>query len=302
LCGIIPPLITPLTDTGNLDLPALARLIDRVIAAGAHGLFLLGSTGEFCSLSRQTRETVVREGCETASGQVPVIVNVSDTSLDESLQLARKAATSGAAAVAICPPYYYAITQADLQRYAINFADRASLPVFLYNIPQNAGVEFEVETVRRLADHPNIIGLKNSNGRLDYAADVVRVKADHPSFSLLVGTEETMMSAMEVGADGGVCGGANMFPSLYVELYNHVVEGRREEAQHVQNLIVRVAQAVYTIGPASTGYLRGLKGAVAYLGVCGDSLAEPLQSLNEEEQRELRSRLIELLPMVGERN
>jgi 4-hydroxy-tetrahydrodipicolinate synthase len=131
---------------------------------------------------------------------------------------------------------------------------------------------------------------------------VVRVKADHPAFSLLVGTEETMMSAMEVGADGGVCGGANMFPSLYVELYNHVVEGRREEAQHVQNLIMRVAQAVYTIGPASTGYLRGLKGAVAYLGVCGGSLAEPLQSLNEEEQRELRSRLIELLPMVGERN
>jgi 4-hydroxy-tetrahydrodipicolinate synthase len=302
LCGIIPPLVTPLTETGNLDSPAFAGLIERVIAAGAHGLFLLGSTGEFCSLSSRMRETVVRAGCETASGRVPVVVNVSDTSLDESLHLARKAASSGAVAVAICPPYYYAITQADLQRYAMKFADRAGLPVFLYNIPQNAGVEFEVETVRRLADHPNIVGLKNSNGRLDYAAGVSRVKTAHPSFSLLVGTEETMMSAMELGADGGVCGGANMFPSLYVELYKCMVEGRREEAEHVQKLIVRVAEAVYTVGSASTGYLRGLKGALAYLGVCSDSLAEPLESLNEEEQRELRSRLVELLPVIGERN
>lgn len=296
--GIVPPLITPLTGPGKFDPQAFQTLIDRVIEGGVHGLFLLGTTGEFCSLSREIRKQVTAEGCRAAAKRVPVIVNVSDTSLEESLQLTSHAANVGAAGVALCPPYYFSVTQQDLLRYAQKFAEAADLPVFLYNIPQNARVEFEVDTVRRLAELPNVAGLKNSNGSLDYTAKVSRVKAQRPGFSLLVGTEEIMLSAIEAGADGSVCGGANMFPALYVKLFDAIETNRRAEAKQIQQLIATIAKEIYSVGPASTSYFRGLKGALAELGVCGEALAEPLTAFDSGEKQELCSRLSKLLPQI----
>jgi 4-hydroxy-tetrahydrodipicolinate synthase len=298
LRGIIPPVVTPLTEAGDLDKAALSQLVERVVAGGVHGLFLLGTTGEFCSLGSETLRSVIDEGCAATAGRVPVIVNVSDTSLEESVKLARYAARAGAAAVAICPPFYYPVTQDDLARYAEKFSQRVELPVFLYNIPQNASLEFAMETVHRLSETPNVIGLKNSNGNLDYVAAANRVKAHRPSFSLLVGNEEIMMSAIDTGADGSVCGGANLFPRLYVKLYQALIDGRRSEAGRLQESIVRITETIYTVGPASTSYLRGLKGALAELGVCSASLAEPLQAFDRGEQEELRARLLRLLPEI----
>ncbi|HEY6989743.1 MAG TPA: dihydrodipicolinate synthase family protein [Bryobacteraceae bacterium] len=298
LRGIVPPLVTPLTETGKFDARAYAALIDRVIVAGVHGLFLLGTTGEFCSLSAETRRQVVTEGCQAARGRVPVVVNASDTSFDESLELTRHAARAGAGAVAICPPYYFSVTQEDLFRYAQKFAQAADLPVFLYNIPQNAHVEFEAGTVLRLADLPKIAGVKNSNGNIEYISKLSQVKVGRPGFSLLVGTEEIMMAAIQAGADGSVCGGANMFPALYVKLFEAIDRGRLSQARDMQELVARVAQEIYSVGPAKTSYFRGLKGALAQLGVCGESLAEPLTVFNAEEKQELRLRLNRLLPQL----
>src|SRR4051812_18269502 len=168
LHGIVPPLITPLTSTGEFDGASYAKLIERVIAGGVHGLFVMGSTGEFSSFSSDVRRNIVQESCDAAAKRIPVVVNVSDTCLTDSLQLTDFAGRAGAQAVAICPPFYFSVTQSDLVRYLTTFAERASLPVFLYNIPQNAHHELTVETVERLADVPNIVGLKNSNGSLEY--------------------------------------------------------------------------------------------------------------------------------------
>jgi 4-hydroxy-tetrahydrodipicolinate synthase len=302
LSGVVPPVVTPLVGRASLDEAAFCRLINRLIEGGAHGLFLLGSTGEFCSLNGRTQRAVIDKGCAAAAGRVPVVVNVSHTSLDESVRLAKYAWRAGAGAVAICPPYYFSVTQNDLVRGVTKFARRVPVPVFLYNIPQNAGIEFEIETVRRLAEEPNIVGVKNSNGRLDYLAELKRIKQHRPSFSLLVGTEEIMLSSLTAGADGSVCGGANMFPHLYVSLYRAAVGGNREEAERLQNLVSRVSDAVYKIGPSSTSYFRGLKAALAYLGVCNDLLAEPLERFNEKERQELHERLAPLLPEISERN
>jgi dihydrodipicolinate synthase/N-acetylneuraminate lyase len=296
--GIVPPLITPLTPAGNFDADSFVGLIDRVIAGAVHGLFLLGSTGEFCSLSSSVRQRVIAVGCRAAQNRVPVIVNVSGTSLDDSLQLTAYAAKSGAMGVALCPPYYFSITQADLLRYTQKFAEAAELPVFLYNIPQNARLEFEAETVHRLSSIPNIVGLKNSNGSLAYLAKVIQVKAQRPDFSLLVGTEEITLAAIDAGADGSICGGANMFPALYVKLFDAINTGSRAQAIKIQDLIGRIASQIYTVGPASTSYFRGIKAALAELGVCGETLAEPFSVFNQEEKAELRSRLDRLLTEI----
>ncbi|MBV9034262.1 MAG: dihydrodipicolinate synthase family protein [Acidobacteriaceae bacterium] len=296
LQGVVPPLVTPLTEDSALDRDGLRSVVNHVLAGDVQGLFLLGSTGEFCSLSTDTRRAVIDEGCTAVAGRVPVVINVSDTCLEESIQLAQYAARAGAAAVAICPPYYYSATQLDLVRYASKFAARVEVPVLLYNIPQHAHVEFAPETIIRLAEVSNIVGIKNSNGSLDYLATVKCVKSYRPSFSLLVGNEEIMLSALDAGADGSVCGGANLFPHLYAKLYQTAAGGCRLQAEALQALAVRVAEAIYTIGPAPTAYLRGLKSALAHLGICGSTLAEPLGNFAPEEQEELCSRLRSLLP------
>lgn len=301
LSGVVPPVVTPLMGRASLDDAAFCKLINRLVESGVDGLFLLGSTGEFCSLNGRTQRAVIDKGCAAAHGRVPVIVNVSHTSLDESVRLAKYAWRAGAGAVAICPPYYFSVAQSDLLRSVTKFARRVPIPVFLYNIPQSAGIEFEIETVRRLAEEPNIVGVKNSNGRLDYLSDLKQIKQHRPSFSLLVGTEEIMLSSLAAGADGSVCGGANMFPHLYVSLYRSAMQGAQEEAERLQNLITRVAEAVYRIGPSGTSYFRGLKAALAYLGVCNDLLAEPLERFNDKERQELHERLAPLLPEIPER-
>jgi dihydrodipicolinate synthase/N-acetylneuraminate lyase len=296
LRGIVPPLVTPLTPAGRFDSAAYAKLMERVIAGGVHGLFVMGSTGEFTSFSPEFRRTIVRESCERAGTRIPVVVNVSDTCLESSLDLTGFAARAGAKAVAICPPFYFSVTQGDLVRYLTKFAESSELPVFLYNIPQNAHHELTPETVGRLAEVPNIVGLKNSNGRLDYTSEVVRIKRYRPDFAVLVGTEEILMPGVEAGADGGVPGGANMFPEVFVKLYAATVEGRKPEATTMQEQVVRMAESLYTVGAPQTSYFRGLKAALAELGVCGDTLAEPFGSFSGEEREELRSRLNRLLP------
>lgn len=296
LRGIVPPLVTPLTDAGDFDAASNAKLIDRVIEGGVHGLFVMGSTGEFSSFSSDVRRIIVQESCYAARKRVPVVVNVSDTCLTDSLQFAEFAARAGAQAVAICPPFYFSVTQSDLVRYLTTFAQRAVLPVFLYNIPQNAHHELTVETVERLADVPDIVGLKNSNGSLEYFSNVCRIKTNRPDFAVLVGTEEILMPAIEAGADGSVCGGANMFPALFVKLYEAIAQDRKPQAREMQEQVIRLAEALYTVGAPQTSYFRGLKAALAELGICSERLAEPFGPFSEEERGELRSRLNRLLP------
>lgn len=298
-CGIVPPLVTPLREAASLDAPAFRRVIAHVLRGGVHGIFILGSTGEFAGLTMDVRRAVIDEACSCAAGRVPAIINVSDTCLTESLRLAQHAAHAGASALAICPPYYFPLDQLALIHYIRRFCEQVTLPVLLYNIPQYAHTEFESDTVRLLADLPNIVGLKNSNGSIKYLRAVRRLTAHRPDFSLLVGNEETLLPAMDAGADGGICGGANIFPDLFVLLYEACSEGQRVDAEALQSLVLRIANALYTIGPANSSYVRGLKCTLSMLGVCSDAMAGPLEPFTQEEKLQLAERMQTLLPFIN---
>ncbi|MGH9618382.1 MAG: dihydrodipicolinate synthase family protein [Bryobacteraceae bacterium] len=299
LRGIVPPLVTPLCDGAALDVPALHRVIDRVLAGGVHGVLLLGSTGEFASLTVNVRREMISESCSYIAGRVPVIVNVSSTCLAESLELAEQAARAGAAALSISPPYYFPMHQLELQRYIRRFCDRVTLPVWLYNIPKYAHTPFGTDTVRSLVELPNIVGIKNSSGSIQYLRTIRRVTSHRPEFSLLVGNEETLLPAMDAGAHGGVCGGANVFPGLFVSLYETASNGRHTEAELLQSLIARIGNDIYTVGPASSSYLRGLKYALQSLGVCGDTVAAPFDTFTPPEKSQIDERLQKLLRFLN---
>ena len=192
LSGVIPPMVTPLLETGALDVAGTSRLVEHILSGGVHGLFLLGTTGEATDLPYDIRRELVGRACADVAGRVPVLVGITDTVMDESLRLAEYAAECGADALVAAPPYYFAAGQPELVDYYRNLADRIPLPLFLYNMPAQVKVSISVPTVVELASHRNIIGLKDSSGNIGYFNACRYAMRNNPDFRFFIGPEEAM--------------------------------------------------------------------------------------------------------------
>jgi dihydrodipicolinate synthase/N-acetylneuraminate lyase len=173
-------------------------------------------------------------------------------------------------------------------RYVERFASESPLPIFLYNIPSLTKTAFDPQTVGQAAVFSRIAGLKDSSGDLDYLSSIVRSIGSE--FPVMMGPEEMLMDAMQAGAVGGVCGGANLNPSLFVDLYKMTAAGDLAGAATLQTRVRELSSALYTVGDRSTSYLRGLKSAMAVAGLCSATCALPLAPFSAEEQQMLESR------------
>jgi dihydrodipicolinate synthase/N-acetylneuraminate lyase len=286
--GIIPPIVTPLSGRDTLDTEGLERLVERLVAGGVNGLFILGTTGEGPSLSYQLRREMVSQTCRIVRNRVPVLVGITDTSFVESLALARHGETSGAAAVVLAPPYYLPEAQPELIEYLEHLVPELPLPLFLYNMPALTKVTIEPDTVRRAMDHQQIIGLKDSSGQMIYFHQIIGLLSHRPDWTLLVGPEELLADAVFAGGHGGICGGANLFPELYVALYEaaRVHQTERVRALHAQ--VMRISNSLYRVGRHSSAIIKGIKCGLAHLGVCDDYMAEPFHRFREPERSEVK--------------
>jgi 4-hydroxy-tetrahydrodipicolinate synthase len=289
--GLIPPMATPLATPGRLEASGTERLISHILAADVQGLFILGTTGEGPNLSYRTRRELIELVCRCVGTRVPVLVAITDTSREESLELAQFAAGHGASGLVVAAPYYYPLTQEDLAGYVERLAPDLPLPFFLYNMPSHTKVSYAPETVRRLADLPNLHGLKDSSGSLKYFGQVRAAVSDRPDFALLMGPEELLVDAMHIGGHGGVCGGANLYPQLYTQLYQAAQDGQSAERERLQDLVLRIGRGVYTAGG---NYLCGLKYALSLAGLCSDVMAEPFQPLPEADREQVRQTLLDI--------
>jgi 4-hydroxy-tetrahydrodipicolinate synthase len=294
LCGIIPPLATPLRDEERLDHAGLERLVEHVLAGGVHGLFLLGSTGEGPSLAYDLRRELVERVCEQVAGRVPLLVGITDTSFVEARELAHWAADCGAAAVVAAPPCYFTPSQADLVSYFTQLAREIELPLFLYNMPAHVKVHIDLDALRQLIDVPAIVGLKDSSAQMIYFHRALQIAAARPDFTVLLGPEELLGEGVLLGAHGGICGGANLAPRLYVDLYEAAVRGDLATVRVLHQRVNRLSAALYTVGPANSAYLRGLKTALACLGLCDDYLAQPFRRFGPDERRLIEQRVAQL--------
>ncbi len=286
--GIIPPLATPLNQDGRLDAAGLEVLVERVLAGGVSGLFVLGTTGEGPHLKQRVREEVVTRVCRQVAGRAPVLVGLCDPSTESCLELAEFSAREGASALVLTPPYYMPLGQDELLSYLLRTVPKLELPVFLYNIPGLTKIHFAPATLKRVFECVPLAGLKDSSGDLEYFS---RVRATLPAatgFLLFCGPEEQLVESLSLGGDGGVCGGANLFPQLYTLIFRLMREGRRVEAEAIQKQVLRLSAVVYSQTKESTSYLRGLKAAMSVLGVCGPFLAEPLFVLPDENVERIR--------------
>jgi dihydrodipicolinate synthase/N-acetylneuraminate lyase len=292
LHGIIPPLVTPLAARDQLDTDAVHAMVHHLMAGRVHGIFALGSTGEGPGLSHRLRAEMVRATTAAAAGRLPVIVGITDTSFTESLGLAAVAADAGAAAVVAAPPYYFPMTQDELVRYYLDLADALPLPLFLYNMPAMTKVPIGTETVRRVMDHPRIIGIKDSSG------DMLQVHAllqlARPGWPVLVGQEQITGEAVLLGASGGINAGANLEPATYTALYEAARADDLAALRRHHGRILAISSALYSIGHRPSSLVRGIKAALALMGLCPGRTAEPFHAFTKEESAELRSRMEEL--------
>ena len=292
--GIIPPLVTPLSDRDALDLRGLHRLLNHVIAGGVSGVFILGTTGESPSLSYRLRRELIDQTVRIVNRRVPVLVGVSDTAFVETVHLAEHCVAAGADAVVLTTPYYFPAGQTELTSYVRRLAPMISLPIMLYNMPQLTKVWFDVETLKTLAAIDSIVGVKDSSGDLEYFTRVCELKSIRPDWSILIGPEAKLPQAIAAGGDGGVSGGANITPELFVGCYEALQSGKSSTVADLMKKINRL-QDIYDIGKYASRHIKATKTALSILGICSDRPAEPFREFLPPE----RERVAAILADIG---
>jgi 4-hydroxy-tetrahydrodipicolinate synthase len=280
LRGVITAMVTPLNQDLNLDEQGLERLVEHLIAGGVHGIFILGTTGEAPNLPYDVRFALIEQTCKLAGTRVPVIVGITDTSHKDAIRMAAKSYECGALAVVAAPPYYFHVSQADLMQYFKRLALESPLPLFLYNAPLNTPLTVEVETVIQLAAESNVAGLKDSGLKMGYFHAVREGVRDRSDFSLLVGPDDLLAEAVLMGAHGGMAGGSNVWPRLFVALYEAAAAGDLKRVLALQQHAVQFDRGVYH----SANPLCGLKCALSLLAICSSDLTPPLQPYSRQER------------------
>ena len=296
--GVIPPLATPCDADGRADLDGLARLVEHVVGGGVHGLFVLGTTGEGPALAVDQRVAVVRAAAEAAAGRSPLLVGITDASMDGVTRVADAAADAGAAALVLAPPPYSPADAPELNRYLDAVAERVSLPLFLYDIPSRTGA-VPMASLRHAMQHEAFVGFKDSSGRMVVLHEVIHHRGrERPGFRVLVGPEELLGEAVLLGADGGVAGGANLFPRLIVALYEAARDGDLPTLRRLHAAVIGVSTTLYRAGLHGSSFIKAVKGGLDALGVCEDHLVLPYERFRGEDRKRLRGLFEEASALV----
>jgi len=298
LKGIIVPLVTPLSENGEIDTKGLKNLIEHVIRGGVHGIFILGTTGEAPSLSKKQREEMICETSRIVGNRLPLLVGISDTTMGDSILLAQRAKEAGAYAVVATAPYYFAVSQSELIAYFENLIHRLPLPLFLYNMPVHTKVTFDPETIKHLAQYDQVVGFKDSSANGTYLQTVIYIMKENPDFMIFVGPEEMTAEMVLMGVNGGVNGGANLFPELYVELYDAARNHDIEKVKMLQQKVMRISTDIYSQSNDASAYLKGLKCAMSVAGICHDFPAMPFTQFNKEYRSRIKKEMTEIGKML----
>lgn len=291
LSGVVPPVCTPLTPDGEVDVSSLLRLVDHLVAAGVHGLFVLGSTSEAAFLTDLQRRLVVEAVVAHVGGQLPVLAGAIEMTTPRVLYDVREVTAAGAQAVVVTAPFYTRTHPAEIARHYRRVAAACPVPVFAYDIPMAVHTKLSAELVLELAADGVLAGLKDSSGDLGGFRQVVtgvRGGRGIGGFSVLTGSELVVDAALALGADGAVPGLANVDPHGYVRLDGLCRAGDRDAARAEQERLCALFRMVGVGDPARMGRnssaIGAFKAALHLRGVIDCPLtAEPQIPLSAEE-------------------
>ncbi|TPG61203.1 4-hydroxy-tetrahydrodipicolinate synthase [Roseomonas nepalensis] len=282
--GSLVALITTMTPDGKLDERAFQDLVAWQVAEGTQGLIPVGTTGESPTLSHAEHQRVVEMCVEAAGGRVPVIAGAGSNSTAEAVALAQHAKEAGADAALVVTPYYNKPTQEGLYLHFSTIADAVDLPIIIYNIPPRSVIDMSVETMARLAKHPNIVGVKDATANL--TRPLHTRAACGPEFCQLSGEDHTVVSFLAAGGVGCISVTANIAPRLLREMHDAWAEGRLADAMAIQDRLLPVHDAMFC--ESSPG---PVKYAASLLGKGSDYCRPPLAPIAEASRARVRNAL-----------
>jgi 4-hydroxy-tetrahydrodipicolinate synthase len=289
LSGVLVALASPLRRDGSVDEPAVARLVEHVLAGGVHGLLPLGSTGETASLDEVARRQVLQAVVKAANGRVPVICGVAQSQPTSARAEVEAAARLGADAALVAPPFYYPIDQAGVLAFYRQVAERAPVPVLVYNIPQFTKVVIEPATLATLAREGTIRGVKDSSRDFEYFEGVCGATRDIPAFRVFTGSDTMLLASLAMGGAGTICGAANIAPHWIVRIFDQFQSADLEAARSSQDQLYELVMALRAgVFPSA------IKAALHMLGICEPWTAPPVRRLDANLESRLRTRLTEL--------
>ncbi len=283
--GIIPPVATPMLANEDLDLPRLKWFLDHLITSGVHGVFVLGTNSEFYALDENEKQQVIATAVQHVRGRVPVYAGTGAETTREAVRLTKMAEKEGADGVSVITPYFVLPNQQEIYDHYRRIADATTLPVVLYNNPATCGgVKIDVDTVARLAEVPNILGVKDSSGDLQNTIEYLRVVPER--FSVMMGRDTLIYPAMIFGARGAVPATGNIAPKLLVDIYESFVRGDHAASLAAQRKLHHVRMAL-TLGTAPGG----VKAALQLLGLSIGPCRAPVAPLPADKLQKMRAAL-----------
>lgn len=285
--GIIPPIATPMQANEDLDLPRLKWFIDHLIGEGVHGIFVLGTNSEFYALDEREKQEVIATAVAHVNRRVPVFAGTGAETTREVVRLTQMAEREGADGVSIITPYFIKPTQQEIYDHYRRIAEHTKLPVLLYNNPATCGgVSIGVETCARLAEIPNILGIKDSSGDLQNTIEMIRAAPDR--FSVLMGRDTLIFHALISGARGAVPATANIAARLTVDIYEAFQRGDIAASKAAQMRLTPVRLGL-ALGTQPAGVKAGLTLRGMSIGPC----RSPVGPLSAEAMQKMRQILSE---------
>ena len=283
LTGVLVALASPLSRDGSVDRGGVERLVEHVLGGGVRGVLALGSTGETASLDEPARRAVLEAVVAATRRRVPVLCGVAQSQLSSAIAEVDAAARAGADAVLVAPPFYYPTDQAGVLAFYRAIAERSTLPVLVYNIPQFTKVAAEPATVATLAHEGALKGIKDSSRDFEYFEGVCIATRDMPAFRIFTGSDTMLVASLAAGGAGTICGAANVAPAWVVRIYDEFTRGDLGAARASQDEVYRL------VGALRNGvFPLAIKAALHMEGVCEPWSAPPTRKLEEPALSRLR--------------
>jgi len=287
--GIIPAVITPLTSDGRFNEKAMRKLLNHLISGGVHGLFVVGTTGEFYGLTPEEKRDIYMIAMDEVKGRVPVYAGTNGITTRETVMLTQIAEECRVDAVSVLTPMFVTPTQDQLIKHYRTVAENTSLPVILYNNPPKTSVSLSPATVAKLAETGNIAGIKDSSGDLTVTAEYIRLTQHADNFSVLVGRDTLIYGALCYGAAGSIAACANVAPRLCADIYEKFIAGDLKGSLEAQFALapLRISFALGTF-PAV------IKESLNLLGIEAGPCMEPAGPITDDERAKLRKVLADM--------
>lgn len=287
--GVIPPIVTPLDASEQVIEPSLRQITDHIINGGVHGILALGSNGEFYGLEREQQERVVNILVDQSAGRVPVYLGIGEITTRECVRWARQAESMGVKAISVLHPMFLGPNDDELYDHFVAVAEATDLPVLLYNNPDRMRCGISANLLDRLADVPNIVGVKESSGDMTLTAEFIRRTRDR-DFKVIAGRDILILSTLLYGGVGTVASSANVVPELVVSIYDKFKAGD----------LAGALEAQYQLAPMRMAYNLGSFPVVTkdYMRLLGFDVGEPVLP-NKRSSAENLAKLQQLLDELG---